>query len=155
MSLPTVLREVGRLVEAGLLTESGTGRPRWISANTDSLLFAPLAELVALTYGPIPVLTRLLSGVPGVEAALIFGSWAARYRGVRGAAPRDIDVLVVGSADADILFDVAEQGRAKLGRAVDIRQVTPQAWQDRRSNDPFLTEVRRRPHVPLELEGVS
>jgi hypothetical protein len=40
----------------------------------------PLTDLLAVTYGPLPVLTDLLSEVAGVDQAYIYGSWAARYR---------------------------------------------------------------------------
>src|SRR6266508_2324528 len=79
-SVPTVAREADRLAGAGLITENRAGNQRLIRANTDTPLFRPLADLLALTFGPLPVLTESLKSVPGVEEAYIYGSWAARYR---------------------------------------------------------------------------
>jgi DNA-binding transcriptional ArsR family regulator len=57
-SLPTVVREVDRMIAAGLLVEERVGRARRVWPNQQSPLYRPLAELVALTYGPKPVLER-------------------------------------------------------------------------------------------------
>jgi hypothetical protein len=59
----------------------------------------PLAELLAVTYGPTTVLGEVLASVSGVNEAYVYGSLAARYRGQGGDVPRDVDVLVVGDAD--------------------------------------------------------
>jgi predicted nucleotidyltransferase len=80
-----------------------------------------------LTYGPLPVFTAV-ADVPGVERAFIYGSWAARYQGRPGPIPSDVDVLVIGTADADHLDAVAQQVQRRLGRPVDIRRVRPAVW---------------------------
>lgn len=149
-SLPTVSREIGRMVTSGLLKEERIGRARLVHANTSSPLYGPLSELMALTYGPRPVLERLLASIDGIELAYIYGSWAARYRGAEGGTPRDVDVLVVGSPDRDTLFDAADEARKLLRREVSIRSITRRLW-DRPGQDPFLKEVRSRPFVELDL----
>ncbi|HZL01593.1 MAG TPA: ArsR family transcriptional regulator, partial [Cellulomonas sp.] len=58
-------REVVRLIDAGVLVDRSVGRARLVRANPDYPLLRPLTELVAATYGPIPVLGRLLRGVEG------------------------------------------------------------------------------------------
>lgn len=152
-SLPTVAREVDRMVTAGLLAEEKVGRARRVWPNQQSPLYQPLAELVALTYGPKPVLERALTDVAGVERVFIYGSWAARYRGEPGDAPKDVDVLIVGKPDPDELFSVAEVARQSLRREVNIRSVRPAAWNAPASKDAFLTHVRSRPLVELAVEG--
>ena len=46
--------------------------------------------------------------LPGIDALYLFGSWAARYSGVEGQAPGDVDVLVVGHPDRDDVYDAAK-----------------------------------------------
>lgn len=65
--------------------------------------------------------------------------------------PNDIDVLVIGRADADALSAVAEVASSRLGREVNIRQVTPEQWRSADKEDPFLTTVRERAIVSLDL----
>ena len=154
-SLPTAVREVDRMVAAGLLSEERVGRARRVWPNLDSPLFAALAELIALTYGPKPVLEAALAGIDGVERAYIYGSWAARYLGEAGGPPNDVDVLVVGQPDVDELFALAEEARGRLHREVNVRSVRPLAWSTHESKDAFLTHVRSRPIIELDLEGAN
>lgn len=93
---PVVHREVGRLVDSAVLRDRYEGRNRLVSANADHPLFALMRELIAATYGPVPVLRELFDGIDGVEELLIYGSWAARRSGESGEFPNDLDVLVVG-----------------------------------------------------------
>ena len=83
-SVKAVHHEVARLAPAGLVTARRRGNLRLVRAVTDSVLTGPLTDLLAVTYGPLPVLSDALADVPDLEAAYIYGSWAARYRGARG-----------------------------------------------------------------------
>ncbi len=114
----------------------------------------PLTDLLAVTYGPLPVLTDLLVGTAGVSAAFIYGSWAARYRGEPGPVPQDIDVLVVGSADRDDLEEIARAAQDQLGRPVGIRRVSPAAWAAPDPRDAFLASVRQRPLVEIPTASI-
>lgn len=150
-SQSTVSREADRLVEGELILEQRRGNLRLLQANGRSPLAGPLTELLELTYGPVAVLGGLLAEVRGVEEAYIYGSWAARYSGEPGPAPRDVDVLVVGDADEDDTFDAARAAERRLGREVNIHRVSSEAWHV--GDDPFLTSVRSRPLVSIDLTG--
>ena len=151
VSQSTISREADRLATAGLIQETRPGNLRLLRANLDSPLARPLGDLLALTYGPIAILGDLLAPVAGVDAAYIYGSWAARYRGEPGPTPRDVDVLVVGEADEDDLFDAARAAERRLGREVNVHRVTAGAW-DSPGDDPFLASVRSRSLVPIDLQ---
>lgn len=153
VSLPTVIREVDRMLESGLIVEERIGRARRLHANQNTALFKPLATLMALTYGPKPVLEQLLAEVDGVDQAFIYGSWAARYEGESGGQPNDVDVMVVGSADRDELFELADQARKALAREVNIRSIPTQTWAESAPSDGFLQTVKSRPLVELEMRG--
>ncbi len=89
----------------------------------------------------------------GVDRAFIYSSWAARYRGEVGDAPKDVDVLVVGKPDPDELFSVAEVARRSLRREVNIRSVRSAAWDAPTEAGAFLAHIRSRPLVELTVEG--
>lgn len=154
LSQSTVSREADRLVEAGLVLERRVGRNRMLRAATDTILARPLTDLLAVTFGPLPVLSKLLAAVPGVEEAHIYGSWAARYAGDPGPLPRDIDLLVVGDADPDDVYDAARAAETRLAREVNVSLVTPERWAAA-DGDPFLSEIRRRPMVSLQAQEES
>ncbi|GAB3871540.1 ArsR family transcriptional regulator [Kibdelosporangium lantanae] len=151
VSVTTVLREVVRLTEAGIVEDRRFGRNRLVKARTDTPLYRPLTELIAVTFGPVPLLTEALSQLPGVDEAYIYGSWAARYNGEPGPPPGDVDVLVVGSPDADALFDLAERVSRQLGREVNVHRIAPESWAAS-TTDPFITSVRERPLTQLNLD---
>lgn len=151
VSVKTVHAEASRLVAAGFVADSRRGNVRLLRAVTGTPVSRPLTDLLAVTYGPLPVLTDLLAGLPGVSAAFIYGSWAARYCGEPGPVPGDVDVLVVGTADRDDLDDVARAAQDRLGRPVDVRRVTPAAWAEPDPGNAFLASVRQRPLIELPL----
>jgi hypothetical protein len=148
-NLPAVHYEVAKLSEGGLITTRKRGNLRLIRAVTDSPLTRPLTDLLAVTYGPLPVLTDLIAGVEGITEAYIYGSWAARYRGEPGPAPADVDVLIVGAADPDDLDEVAERAQVTLGRPVNIRRIRPETWSVSQPTDPFIKSVKSRPLVTI------
>lgn len=144
----TVAREVVRLEDAGLLVTRRIGRARLVAGNDDNPATGPLRDLVMIAFGPRPVITEEFSDLEGVEELLIFGSWAARYRGEAGPPPGDVDVLVVGHPDPDEVYDAAERSGGRLGREVNPVVVKPEQWQD--AVEPFLKEVKRRPTLVLK-----
>lgn len=148
-SAPTVHREVDRLVASGFLLESRSGRNRYVRANTAHSLYNPVRQIVEHAYGPGAVLPELLARLDHVEQAVIYGSWAARMAGVEGADPADIDVLVIGTPGRAGIFDAGVEAQRRLGREVNIQTVSPERWEA--ADDSFLTTVRSRPLVELEL----
>lgn len=152
-SVKAVHQEVTRLVDSGLLADRKLGTSRLVRSVQDSLLTRPLTDLLAVTYGPLPVLTRSLAGLDGVDQAFIYGSWAARYYGDPGPVPADVDVLVVGDVDPDDLDERARDAEAILRREVNVRRVRPATWE--KQDDPFVATVRSRPLVDLRADGRS
>ena len=150
-SLKAVHAEASRLVNSGFIADSRRGSNRLIRAVTDSPLSQPLTDLLVVTYGPVPVLTDLLSGVPGVERAFIFGSWAARYQGEIGGVPNDVDVLVVGTIDRDVLYDIAIAAQDTLHREVSVHRADPATWASPPPSDVFYRHLQERPLVELKV----
>jgi len=152
-TVKNVHTEAARLVKHGLLQGRKVGNVRLVRAALDHPLVEPLTDLMALTYGPLPVLTELLSPIEGVLEAYIYGSWAARYLGQAGPPPNDVDVLVVGEPGRYALDEVAEAARARLQREVNVQRMPTEVWQEQPSADPFIATVKSRPLVRLKLDG--
>lgn len=144
---PTVKREVDRLQEAGLVTTTVRGRNRVVTPTTDHRLYRPLAEVMALTFGPVGLLREALEPIDGIVEAFIHGSWAARFEQQPGAVPDDIDVIVIGTPDRDELYAAVDAAERTLRREVNYRVVSPQVWEA--DEGSFKTTVSSRPRVHL------
>jgi DNA-binding transcriptional ArsR family regulator len=153
VSVKAVHQEASRLVLAGLVKDARRGNVRLLRAETNTPLYRPLSDLLSLTYGPEPVLSELIGRLSGIDAAYIYGSWAARYQGEQGPPPNDVDVMIVGDVDANEIFRISEQAEARLLRPVNIQRVRPAVWRDRSSR--FAEAVRSGPLVELKLEPGS
>ena len=146
-SQPTASREVDRLVDAGLATSVRRGNTRLVQADTSTPVYRPLAELLALTFGPVAILRTALSDVPGIEEAFIYGSWAARYAEQPGHVPHDLDLLVIGQVDRRQLDDALHTAEKTLRREINARRTTRAAWGA--DDGPFKRTINSRPRIPL------
>jgi len=147
VSVGTAHREISRLEEAGLVRSTRRRRERLVRANPDSPHYADLRSLLLRAFGPASVLGRLLSRVEAIEEAHIFGSWARRYAGEPGAAPFDLDVLVVGEPAPDDVYAACRLAEAELGIEVNATILSESEWRDEASG--FLRHIRRGPLVPI------
>jgi predicted nucleotidyltransferase len=140
-------REVDRLERYGLVTSERFAQARVVRPNERSPYLGDLRSLVLKAYGPAAVLGQLLAPLKGIEAAFVFGSWAARLAGETGPPPGDIDLLVVGTPDPAGLDAVLQDAEATLGREVQPTVVSPSEWEA--ADSPLLRTIKERPLVPL------
>ena len=144
-SMPTVLREVRRGEQAGILTTEKVGPMRQVRARVDHPLYGAVRRIILATYGPPTVVAEEFAGIQGAEAVLLIGSWAARYLGEAGRAPNDVDVLVIGDADRDLVDDAAQRVEERIGMPVQATVRTHSQWRSERGS--FIREVKSRPLV--------
>jgi predicted nucleotidyltransferase len=147
-SVPTALREIDRAESTGVVTVRRVGNTRLVRANAEHPLYESIYRLVLATYGPPAVLAQEFENVAGIEVLLIFGSWAARYSGVSGRAPNDIDVLVVGSPTRAEVHEAAERAERRIGMPVQATIRSTTRWRQPK-DDPFIAEINARPIVPV------
>ena len=144
LSKTATQREVGRLVESGLLTEHRVGRNRLVAANLDHPASPGLRMILALTTGPLHALGALYD-LPGVTTVVIHGSWARRYHGEPGPFPHDIDALAVGTGIDDVDARLAvQQINDDLGVDIHLEIVTPDRW-DNPENGSVLAAIKTSP----------
>lgn len=150
-SLPysTVQREVDRLEQAGVVSTQPRGGSRVVLVDERYPYLEELRALVLKAYGPTAVLADVLSEVPGVERVFIFGSWARRYEREWGSAPRDVDVLVVGSPSAEDVDDATAVAASRLGQQVQATIVSAEEW--RAPASAFIRNVQAAPHVEVAV----
>ena len=99
-------------------------------------------------FGVPWVLGQALTGVGGIEAAYVYGSWAARFSGDEGDRPvGDIDLLVLGGPDRDDVYAAPSSAERRLGRAVQVT-IRSTDWLTE-GNGTFHDTVAGRPMVPV------
>ena len=142
LPLTTVQREVNRLSGSGLIRERRIGRSRLVSADPASRYTRPLTELLSITFGPLFVIDEEFQ-VLGALAVAIYGSWAARYEGVTGPPPNDVDVLVIGDVARRDMYEAAERAEQRLGLPVNPTLCSRDRWLA--AADPLIQQVRAAP----------
>ncbi len=147
---PSVHREVERAETAGLVTSRKIGNTRLVRADTESPYYAGLADVLTRAFGVPAVIAQALRDVDGVEAAYIYGSWAARHAGEAATRPvGDIDVLVLGNPDRDVLYSSLADAEKRLGRPVQAT-VRDAGWLASGSGS-FHDTVMSRPLLQLPV----
>lgn len=143
----TVVNEVRRLCEAELLNHRQIGRNKMFNANESSPHFTPLTQVVLMSFGPPVVIEEEFAGIEGIDQLFIYGSWAARHHGIPGGAPQDGDVLVVGTASRDDLYEAAVRAEQRLGREVNLTLRSPSQWAS--PDDGFSRQVKESPIIQI------
>jgi DNA-binding transcriptional ArsR family regulator len=147
---PSVYREIQRAEQAGLVTTRKVGNTRLVRANTASPYYIGLADILTRAFGVPAVLAEALQPVRGISEAYVYGSWAARHEGQTGQRPvGDIDVLILGEPDRDLLYDALSAAEGRLGRPVQAT-IRDAGWLDSGSGS-FHDTVASRPLLRLSL----
>jgi len=146
----TVGNELRRLESADLVSTRMIGRSKLIRANADSPYFQPLAQLVLMSFGPPLVIGDEFGALTHVERIFIYGSWAARYSGEQGAAPNDVDVLLIGAPDRDEAYEAARRAEQRLGREVNVTVRDRAHWQS--ATDGFMRQLMSSPLVEIPMQ---
>jgi predicted nucleotidyltransferase len=144
----TVANEVRRLQAADLVTTRSIGRSKLLRANADSPYFRPLAQLALMAFGPPLVIEEEFGPLDGIEQIFIFGSWAARYAGESGPAPRDVDVLLVGTPDRDAAYEATRRAERRLGSEVNVVIRDSRDWHS--GSDGFTRQLRSSALLEIE-----
>jgi DNA-binding transcriptional ArsR family regulator len=152
LPLSSVSREVHRLQEDDILHVRKRGRAQFASPNRDAPWSRPLTELLDRTTGPAAVIAATFGVIPNLEAVWIFGSWAARSRGQRGAAPHDIDVVVVGAASTLEVSRAAASAERRIGIPVSAISIERTDW-DQPQPDSFVASIKMGPLVEVITRG--
>ena len=144
--LATAQRELAILQRIALVERTKRGRQVFFRVETAHPIFAELRALLIKSDGLAQPLREALEGVGGVEAAAVYGSVAAGTDTGRS----DIDLLVVGSADAVTLHDAVSAVEDRLGRPVNYTLLTRKELAARkRKKEPFLARVLSGTLIPV------
>jgi len=136
---PTNLsRELRALEAEGMMVMEQRGTLRYYTLNKRHPIFRELKRVVAKTIGVEAQLQTVLSKVPSIATAILYGSFA---KGDEDAAS-DIDVLVVGTVTMRALLEHINPLEKKLGRDINVVAYSPEEYRRRkRQRDPLLMSI--------------
>lgn len=144
----SVHREIVRAEQAGIVETRRVGKTRLVRANDASPYYEPLRELLVRSFGVPKVLSEAIAPVD----AYIFGSWAARWEGETGARPiGDVDVLILGEPNRDVLYVQAAEAGRRIGREVQVT-IRDADWLEN-GRESFHSTVTSRPMLRLGLQS--
>jgi predicted nucleotidyltransferase len=146
LSLRAVQHELARLERLELVQSRRHGQHKYYRANEHHPLFADLKRIVYKTTGLGDVLREALEPIKGIQVAFIYGSIAKGNE----RPTSDVDLLLIGTADADNLHEGIRRAEETLGREVSYVTMSPAEWRERRAlRDAFMAEVARSPKIFL------
>ena len=141
----TLARELGKLAEAGVLTQQKVGNQRQYAANRECPVYEELASILRKTSGLAEVLADALLDLRGhIEVAFVFGSMASG----KARNDSDIDLLLIGDLTFTDAVAALYPAQQTLGREINPKLYRPEEWtralQERSS---FIREVMDKPKL--------
>lgn len=141
-----VWKELLHLEEAGVLLSEPLANTKLYRLNPQYPILPELRAIVLKTTGLGNVLREALGRIPGTEAALIYGSFAAGDMDHQS----DIDLMLIGEIDLTRLAPVIAKVERDLGRSVNYIAYTDEEWKNKvRANQPFILNVLASPKIML------
>ena len=146
MGKGAIIRELGKMTAAGLLTVKRIGNQNHYQANPSCPVYNDLIAITRKTFGIADVLRQALEPAKeAIEFAFIYGSIATG----RDTATSDIDLMVIGNdlayADMMTLLIPAEK---ELQRPINPSIYSPQEFQKKlQQENSFLTRVLQQEKI--------
>lgn len=133
-----VHRALLRLEAEGVLKSEFQGNQRYFFCNVKGPFYAAYRELFLGSSGVEAVVRQALEGLPGLEEAHIFGSYAAGGL----TAESDVDVLLLGTHKALAAERALKKVSRELGRDINAVHLTPQALKAKQAKgETFIRSV--------------
>ncbi len=148
-NLESTQRALGRLLDAGVVTEVRCGRRRTFAVTPGALTMAlRQLALATVTLGPRLRWAGAVLGDGAITAAFVHGSIAAGTE----RPESDIDIVVMGTAAAPDLAPHLADLEHLTGRPVNAIAVTPASYADELTAEAgFLRRVVDRPRLLIGI----
>jgi predicted nucleotidyltransferase len=138
-------RKLKELEREGVLKCCERGGASYYSLNRNYPLLKEYKGIVLKTIGLEQKLRDVLSGIPGIEQAFIFGSYAG---GTMDAAS-DIDLLVIGGHDTLALQKAVAMFQKETDREINVISTDPREYHEKLKKDPFFKSLEKKKKVRL------
>jgi predicted nucleotidyltransferase/predicted transcriptional regulator with HTH domain len=130
--------ELQNLSELGLIQEERHANATYYKANGEHFLFPEVKLLILKTEAVGDRLREALSTLGDIRVAFIYGSTA---KGTE-VTSSDIDLMVIGEIDIDILNRTIDNVEDELGRTVNYTLFSAKEWRERvTQGNSFVVDV--------------
>lgn len=133
-----VRRELQRLTNLGLLRFRQSGNRIYYSVNTSSSYFPELISLISKEEGLGAEIIKHVKQLGDIRYAMLSRAF---LRG-RESSVLDVDLFVVGNANAEQLKTLVKNEESRLGREINYTVMSEDDFNFRkRRNDQFISKV--------------
>jgi len=146
-SVANIRRELLKLEKTGLFKTKRMGNLVYYSLNKNYPLYNELKNIIFKTIGVEGALREIINVMPGVEIALVYGSFATG----KETEMSDIDLLIIGSPNEDELMTDIDKLEEKLRREINYTIYSRKEYKNRkRKRDTFIQNILTRPKILLK-----
>lgn len=133
-----LVKKLKELEKEGILLSQSRGNLKLYTINQDFPLYNEYKNIILKTVGFEEELKELLNGIPGIEKAYIYGSYASDKLETHS----DIDLLVIGEHSILSLQKAISKLQKKMGREINTINLDRNEYILRRKKkDTFLTNI--------------
>lgn len=140
LSIPVsmIRKELLCLEETGIFVSRKRGNLTFFSLNKRYQLFNELKSIVLKTIGAAGLLKQTLVKIKGIEIAFIYGSFASGQE----RAGSDIDLLIVGEIDEDVLLKEINTAEKLLKREINYTILSHAEFlKKKKEKDAFIRDL--------------
>jgi len=139
-------KDINKLVESSILTSEYRAKSRFFKLNKNHPLYKELKSIFFKTVGAEGRLREILKSIKNIKIAFIFGSFA----GGKEDSFSDIDLMVIGNPNEDILISKISKLESQLDREINYHIFSPDDWRKAiRKKDSFIENILSQPKIFL------
>jgi len=144
-SAGNIRRELIALKEEGIIDFVKKGNQSHYYLNKKSPIFNEIKSIISKTIGLEFKIKKCLEPITGIKEAFIFGSFAKE----KEHSLSDIDLMIIGSIDEDILIPRISKTEELLGREINYHLISEDEWKKRKDKDSFIKSITSSPVIKI------
>ena len=144
-SAGNIRRELIALKEEGIIDFVKKGNQSHYYLNKKSPIFNEIKSIISKTIGLEFKIKKCLEPITGIKEAFIFGSFAKE----KEHSLSDIDLMIIGSIDEDILIPRISKTEELLGREINYHLISENEWKKRKDKDSFIKSITSSPVIKI------
>jgi len=131
-------RDINKLVKSGILISEYQAKSRFFKLDKNHLLYKEIKSIFFKTLGAEGKLKEILKKIKNIKIAFIFGSYAKREED----SFSDIDLMIIGSLDEDLLISKISKLETRLDREINYHIFSEKDWKKKiQEEESFIRAI--------------